>query len=112
MEADVIYTRKHGGLKVPFTFRVPAVDDQEAGGEGWPASLAGFPLGQWTADCRRFHACGDMDTGRVEQLEKLGMIWSHFDIAWEECLDAARGWAAVHGHLLAPLHATFQASRE
>ncbi|MEU7649162.1 hypothetical protein [Streptomyces huasconensis] len=46
MEAAVIYAREHGDLKVPFTFRVPAVDDQEAEGEGWPASLAGFPLGQ------------------------------------------------------------------
>lgn len=49
-----------------------------------------------------------MDEDRVEQLEKLGMIWSHFDIAWEKGLGAARGWAAENGHLLAPLDATFQ----
>ncbi|MEV0982482.1 helicase associated domain-containing protein [Streptomyces sp. NPDC049915] len=108
MEAAVIYAREHGDLKVPFTFRVPAVGDQEAEGEGWPASLAGFPLGQWTADARRFNARGDMDEDRVAQLEKLGMVWSHFDVAWEEGLAAARGWAAEHGHLLAPLDATFQ----
>lgn len=108
VEAAVIYAREHGDLKVPFTFRVPAVDDQEAEGEGWPASLAGFPLGQWTADARRFYARGDMDEDRVVQLEKLGMIWSHFDVAWAEGLSAARGWAAEHGHLLAPLDATFQ----
>lgn len=108
VEAAVIYAREHGDLRVPFTFRVPAVDDQEAEGEEWPASLAGFPLGQWTADARRFYARGNMDEDRVEQLEKLGMIWSHFDVAWEEGLTAARGWAAEHGHLLAPLDATFQ----
>ncbi|MGN9796244.1 Helicase associated domain protein [Streptomyces sp. OZ13] len=108
VEAAVIYAREHGDLRVPFTFRVPAVDDQEAEGEGWPASLAGFPLGQWTADARRFYARGEMDEDRVEQLEELGMIWSHFDVAWEEGLSAARGWAAEHGHLLAPLDATFQ----
>ncbi|TWF92338.1 helicase associated protein [Streptomyces brevispora] len=108
MEAAVIYAREHGDLKVPFTFRVPTVDNQEAEGEGWPASLAGFPLGQWTADARRFYARGDMDEDRIVQLEKLGMIWSHFDVAWEEGLSAARGWAAEHGHLLAPLDATFQ----
>jgi hypothetical protein len=111
VEAAVIYAREHGDLKVPFTFRVPAVDDQEVEATGWPASLAGFPLGQWTADARRFYARGDMDEDRVAQLEKLGMIWSHFDVAWEEGLSAARGWAAEHGHLLAPLDATFQGYR-
>ncbi|MEU1854385.1 Helicase associated domain protein [Streptomyces sp. NPDC019990] len=112
VEAAVIYAREHGDLKVPFTFRVPAaVDGQEAEATGWPASLAGFPLGQWTADARRFYARGDMDEDRVAQLEKLGMIWSHFDVAWEEGLSAARGWAAEHGHLLAPLDATYQGYR-
>jgi superfamily II DNA or RNA helicase len=108
IEAAVIYNRLHGDLKVPFTFRVPGRDDQKAEGEGWPATLADFPLGQWIADARRFYARGDMDEDRVEQLEKLGMIWSHYDVAWEEGLAAARGWAKEHGHLLAPLDATYQ----
>ncbi|MFI9248184.1 Helicase associated domain protein [Streptomyces sp. NPDC053086] len=111
VEAAVIYNRLHGDLNVPYTFRVPAVDDQAVEGAGWPASLAGFPLGQWTADARRFYARGDMDADRVAQLEKLGMIWSHFDVAWEEGLSAARGWAAEHGHLLAPLDATYQGAK-
>ncbi|MFC8014801.1 Helicase associated domain protein [Streptomyces cinereoruber] len=112
VEAAVIYAREHGDLKVPFTFRVPAaVEGQEAEATEWPASLAEFPLGQWTADARRFYARGDMDDDRVAQLEKLGMIWSHFDVAWEEGLSAARGWAAEHGHLLAPLDATFQGAK-
>ncbi|MFE6741906.1 DEAD/DEAH box helicase [Streptomyces tubercidicus] len=106
VEAAVVYSRERGDLRVPFTFRVPVGEDAEA--EGWPASLADFPLGQWTADARRFYARGDMDAGRVEQLEKLGMIWSQFDVAWEEGLTAARGWAADHGHLLAPLDAAHQ----
>ncbi|MFE6098125.1 helicase associated domain-containing protein [Streptomyces massasporeus] len=108
IEAAVIYAREHGDLKVPFTYRVPGRDDQRVQAEGWPASLAVFPLGQWTADNRRFHARGDMDDDRVQQLEKLGMVWSHYDLAWEEGLAAARGWAAEAGHLLAPLDATFQ----
>ncbi|WP_134656338.1 DEAD/DEAH box helicase [Streptomyces sp. H23] len=111
VEAAVIYNRLHGDLRVPFTFRVPAVDDQKAEGAGWPASLAGFPLGQWTADARRFYARGRLDEDRVAQLEKLGMIWSHYDVAWEEGLSAARGWAAEHGHLLAPLDAAYQGYR-
>ncbi|MFD8384940.1 Helicase associated domain protein [Streptomyces sp. NPDC059679] len=111
VEAAVIYAREHGDLKVPFTYRVPGGDDQEAEAEGWPASLADFPLGQWIADARRFYARGDMDTDRIAQLEKLGMVWSHFDVAWEEGLAAARGWAEENGHLLAPLDATYQGSR-
>ncbi|MGA4980324.1 Helicase associated domain protein [Streptomyces cinereoruber] len=106
VEAAVIFAREHGNLKVPFTYRVP--EGEEAEGVGWPASLANFPLGQWIADARRFYARGDMDEDRIAQLEKLGMVWSHFDVAWEEGLAAARGWAEVNGHLLAPLDATFQ----
>ncbi|WP_406472568.1 Helicase associated domain protein [Streptomyces platensis] len=109
VEAAVIFAREHGDLKVPFTYRVP--EGEEAEGVGWPASLANFPLGQWIADNRRFYARGDMDEDRVAQLEKLGMVWSHFDIAWEEGLSAARGWAAEAGHLLAPLDATYQGYR-
>ncbi|MFD5952056.1 helicase associated domain-containing protein [Streptomyces collinus] len=93
IEAATTYARQHGGLKVPFTYRVPGGDDQEAEAEGWPASLAAFPLGQWIADNRRFYARGDMDEDRVAQLEKLDMVWSHYDVAWEEGLAAARGWA-------------------
>ncbi|MEU5117180.1 Helicase associated domain protein [Streptomyces longwoodensis] len=111
IEAATIYRRLHDNLKVPFTYRVPAANDQEAEGEGWPVSLAGFPLGQWTSDARRFHARGDMDTDRITQLEKLGMIWSHYDVAWEEGLAAARGWATEYGHLLAPTNATHQGYR-
>ncbi|WP_079040601.1 DEAD/DEAH box helicase [Streptomyces prasinus] len=111
IEAAIIYNRLHGGLKVPFTYRVPGGEDQEAESEGWPASLAAFPLGQWIADARRFYARGEMDEDRIGQLEKLGMVWSHFDVAWEEGLAAARGWAKEHGHLLAPLDATFQGYR-
>ncbi|WP_446001700.1 hypothetical protein [Streptomyces griseomycini] len=59
-------------------------------------------MGRWIADARRFYACGDMDEERIAQLEKLGMIWSHYDVAWEESLAAARGWAKENGHLLAP----------
>ncbi|MEV5358593.1 Helicase associated domain protein [Streptomyces sp. NPDC052693] len=108
IEAAALYNRLHGNLKVPFTYRVPHGEDQEAEGEGWPASLANFPLGQWIADNRRFCARGTLDEERVEQLDRLGMVWSHYDVAWEEGLAAARGWAAEAGHLLAPLNATYQ----
>ncbi|MGW7822489.1 Helicase associated domain protein [Streptomyces puniciscabiei] len=110
IEAATLYARMHGDLRVPFTYRIPAGDAHapEAEVEEWPATLVGFPLGQWIADARRFHARGRLPADRVEQLEQLGMVWSHYDVAWEEGLAAARGWAAEHGHLLAPLDATYQ----
>ncbi|MFE8937919.1 Helicase associated domain protein [Streptomyces sp. NPDC007872] len=109
IEAASLYQRLHGDLRVPFTFRVPAREEgREVQGEGWPAALAGFPLGQWIADARRFYARGDMDPDRARGLEKLGMVWSHHDVAWEEGLTAARGWAAENGHLLAPLNTVYQ----
>ncbi|MEW1552140.1 DEAD/DEAH box helicase, partial [Streptomyces tsukubensis] len=111
IEAAALYTRVHGDLKVPFTYRVPAGDDPAVKAEGWPAALARFPLGQWIADNRRFYARDTMDEDRVAQLEKLGMVWSHFDVAWEEGLAAARGWAEQNGHLLAPLDAAHQGYR-
>ncbi|MFJ3234583.1 helicase associated domain-containing protein [Streptomyces sp. NPDC086787] len=111
VEAVVICAREHGNLKVPFTYRVPGGEVQAVDAEGWPASLAGFPLGQWIADNRRFHDRGDMDEDRVEQMEKLGMIWSHYDVAWEEGVAAARGWAEANGHLLAPVDVTHQGYR-
>jgi superfamily II DNA or RNA helicase len=111
IEAATIYNRLHDDLRVPFTYRVPASGNQEAEAERWPASLSAFPLGQWIADARRLYARRDMGADRVAQLEKLGMVWSHFDVAWEEGLAAARGWAAEAGHLLAPLDATYQGYR-
>ncbi|MFK0171668.1 Helicase associated domain protein [Streptomyces sp. NPDC090306] len=113
VEAAGFYVREHGDLKVPFTYRVPGPDRRRAedGAGEWPAPLAGFPLGQWIADARRFHTRGDMAADRVAQLEQLGMVWSHFDVAWEEGLAAARGWAEANGHLLAPLHATHRGHR-
>ncbi|MFE6041088.1 Helicase associated domain protein [Streptomyces sp. NPDC056452] len=111
IEASVLHTREHGDLRVPFTYRAPGtLGLAEDGAEGthWPASPAGFPLGQWIADARRQYARGTMPNDRVVQLEQLGMIWSAVDVAWEEGLSAARAWAGLHGHLLAPLDATYQ----
>ncbi|MFJ2374607.1 helicase associated domain-containing protein [Streptomyces sp. NPDC087769] len=68
---------------------------------------AEFPLGTWLADQRKLHKAGRLDAGRVEQLGRLGMVWSHQDVAFEECLTAARAWAAVHGHLLPPATAVW-----
>ncbi|MEW2258211.1 Helicase associated domain protein [Streptomyces sp. NPDC047869] len=110
-EAATLYHRLHGDLRVPFTYRVPSASGQKTEDEEWPSALAAFPLGQWIADARRFQARGDMDPERVEHLKKLGMVWSHYDVAWEEGLAAARGWAEENGHLLAPTDATHHGYR-
>ncbi|MFE3584627.1 DEAD/DEAH box helicase [Streptomyces vinaceus] len=118
VEAAVVYSREHGGLKIPFTYRVPDGREQEAERqseeeneevrERWPASLADFPLGQWITDARHLHTRGRLNAERVQQLETLGMVWSHHDVAWQEGLTAARGWAEENGHLLAPLDAVYR----
>ncbi|MCX5009808.1 Helicase associated domain protein [Streptomyces sp. NBC_00555] len=84
-----------------------AAADAEEHPVRWPASLSGFPLGQWIADARRNRAAGRLEPGRVKALDELGMVWSERDTAWEEGITAARGWAQEHGHLLAPVDAVW-----
>ncbi|MGW5345250.1 Helicase associated domain protein [Streptomyces sp. NPDC004050] len=106
VEAARIYAAETGDLKVPFAFRVP--EQPQPGAGAWPPGLARFPLGQWIADARRNHRRGTLGRERAAQLDELGMVWSHFDVAFEEGLAAARGWAAEHGHLLPPADATWR----
>ncbi|MCT2546981.1 DEAD/DEAH box helicase [Streptomyces atratus] len=98
IQACARYVKETGAqrLRVPYDYITP---------EGWVP--AGFPLGTWLADQRKAHKAGRLDPGRVEQLDGLGMVWSHQDIAFEEGLTAARAWAAVHGHLLPPTSAVW-----
>ncbi|WP_331754117.1 helicase associated domain-containing protein [Streptomyces sp. NBC_00826] len=98
IQACVRYVKETGAdqLRVPYDYTTP--DD-------WVP--AGFPLGTLLADQRKSHKAGRLDTGRVEQLGRLGMVWSHQDVAFEEGLAAARAWATVHGHLLPPATAVW-----
>lgn len=82
-------------LRVPYDY----VMQREASDEG---AGAGFPLGVWLADQRRYYNAGTLDAERVAELEALGMVWSHHDVAFEEGLTVARAWAAEHGHFLPP----------
>ncbi|MDH6544072.1 DEAD/DEAH box helicase [Streptomyces sp. SPB4] len=95
LQAAQRYRTEHDDLRVPYGFRTP--DD-------W--SPADFPLGVWIADCRRHHKAGNLDGGRIVQLEKLGMLWSLFDARFDEGLAAAAAWAAESGvGLAAPVDA-------
>ncbi|MEV5386229.1 Helicase associated domain protein [Streptomyces sp. NPDC052721] len=100
-----------GQLRVPYDYVMGEnKTETESGGEGESGggsagAAAGFPLGRWLADQRRYYNAGTLEASRVKQLEKLGMVWSHHDIAWEEGLTVARSWAAAHGHFLPPVNA-------
>ncbi|MFH8790926.1 DEAD/DEAH box helicase [Streptomyces roseoverticillatus] len=98
IEAVMRYVKETGAmqLRVPYDFITP---------QGW--SPAGFPLGTWLADQRRFNKAGRLAPDRVAELDELGMVWSHHDVAFEEGLTAARAWAAVHGHFLPPATAVW-----
>ncbi|MFF7730780.1 Helicase associated domain protein [Streptomyces sp. NPDC008001] len=98
IEACVRYVKETGAeqLRVPYDFVTPSE---------W--SPAGFPLGTWLADQRRFNMAGRLAAARVTELDRLGMVWSHQDVAFEEGLTAARAWAAVHGHFLPPATAVW-----
>ncbi|WP_406212065.1 helicase associated domain-containing protein [Streptomyces canus] len=85
IQAATFYLNDHGDLRVPYAYRTP---------EDW--SPADFPLGVWIADLRRYYHEGTLDPERIEQAEKLGMIWSEFDAAFEEGVAAAAAWAADH----------------
>ncbi|CAG6391835.1 hypothetical protein SCOCK_140033 [Actinacidiphila cocklensis] len=88
--------KENGDLKVPYAYLTP---------EDW--TPADFPLGTWIADQRRFYNAGEMKPTRVQELENLGMVWSHWDVAFAEGLSAAQGWAAAHGHFLPPTTAVW-----
>ncbi|WP_406100604.1 Helicase associated domain protein [Streptomyces sp. NBC_01003] len=68
-------------------------------------SPARFPLGVWLADQRKYYNAELLEGERVRQLDKLGMVWSAHDNAFDEGLAVARAWAEEHGHLLAPVSA-------
>ncbi|WP_420711443.1 Helicase associated domain protein [Streptomyces sp. NRRL F-3307] len=93
------WRRENGGgqLRVPYDYMMG--EDESAG------AAAGFPLGRWLADQRRYYNAGTLEASRVKQLDALGMVWSHYDVAWEEGLTVARSWAAAHGHFLPPVNA-------
>ncbi|MCD9145883.1 DEAD/DEAH box helicase [Streptomyces albireticuli] len=98
IEAAVRYVKETGAeqLRVPYDFVTPPE---------W--SPAGFPLGTWLADQRRFNKAGRLAPARAAELDGLGIVWSHQDVAFEEGLAAARAWAEVHGHFLPPATAVW-----
>ncbi|MFI9328922.1 helicase associated domain-containing protein [Kitasatospora sp. NPDC052868] len=56
----------------------------------------------WLDRQRYLHAEGALDAARTSELDRLGMIWSRHDNAWERGLAHARAFAARTGHLAIP----------
>ncbi|WP_331737248.1 Helicase associated domain protein [Streptomyces sp. NBC_00019] len=98
IEAAARYVKETSArhLRVPYDFVTP---------EDW--SPAGFPLGVWLKTQRQANKAGRLDGERVAELDALGMVWSHQDLAFEEGLAAAREWAGEHGHFLPPVGAVW-----
>jgi superfamily II DNA or RNA helicase len=92
LAAALAYRSDRSDLAVPYEYRTPD----------------GFALGVWIARQRSSHTRGELSEERVGQLDELGMIWSHTEVAFAEGLSAAREWAREHGHLLAPAEAMWE----
>ncbi|MFF7205324.1 Helicase associated domain protein [Streptomyces sp. NPDC008141] len=67
---------------------------------------AGYPLGRWLTWQRHLHTTGALDTARTTALERLGIIWNPQQNAFDRGLTHATAYAAVHGHLAAPVDHT------
>ncbi|MFI9781363.1 Helicase associated domain protein [Streptomyces sp. NPDC051956] len=96
IQACIQYLRESGAQALQAPQRYVTPDD-------W--SPARFPLGVWLADQRKHYNAELLEGERVRQLDKLGMVWSAHDNAFDEGLAVARAWAEEHGHLLAPVSA-------
>ncbi|MEV0504797.1 Helicase associated domain protein [Streptomyces spectabilis] len=101
IEAATRWRREHPEettLAVPYAYITP---------DGW-GPLGGFSLGQWVARVRHTYGEGLLDTPRIVEAERLGMVWSAQDAAWEEGRGVAEDYAAVHGHCLPPTSAVWR----
>lgn len=61
-----------------------------------------FTLGQWISQQRKAYKQGIMKSYRIEQLEKIDMIWSELDYNWEVAFLIANDFFIENGHLLVP----------
>ena len=63
----------------------------------------GIKLGSWLGAQRRQYKDGKLSEGKTELLEKIGMIWSVYDIQWYENYNLAVEYFNENGNLLVPL---------
>lgn len=89
-EAKMYYER-HGDLKVPKSY----------------VSESGFRLGSWIKSLRDYRRSGlernYLRGTRIQQLDKLGMIWDVSDYQWRRNYCAALEYHRIHGNLHIPV---------
>ncbi|MFJ3673575.1 Helicase associated domain protein [Streptomyces sp. NPDC090106] len=84
------YHAKHENLLVPKDF---VTDDDPP-----------LRLGQWIVKMRANQS--RQPSERIAKLDKLGMVWSVYDLNWQRAYNAARDYHALHGHLRIPAQHT------
>ncbi|GHE31789.1 helicase [Streptosporangium violaceochromogenes] len=62
----------------------------------------GFELGDWLSSRRVDRRKGRLPEEKAAALEKLGIVWDPAADRWRTALEAARRYAAAHGHLMVP----------
>lgn len=89
-EAARTYFEANGNLMVPVSY---ITDD-------------GFRLGVWIANLRSYRKNGIhrsiLRSERIEQLNRIGMVWDGNDYLWEQKYEAAYAYYKRHGNLEVP----------
>ena len=65
--------------------------------------VAGFSLGSWVIGIRSRRIKGQVTTDRINELDRLGFVWSVLDQKWAQLLLAFRTFKDREGHLSVPL---------
>ena len=63
----------------------------------------GKNLGAWIGKQRKQYKEGKLSNDKTKLLEKIGMVWSVYDIQWREYYDLASEYYRENGNLLVPL---------
>ena len=85
-ELAKIYYEKNGNLLIPQSYEVD-----------------GVKLGVWINYQRVCYKNNKLDIEKVKKLESIGMLWTIYDLSWEEYYELAKNYYEEHGNLLVPL---------
>ena len=86
LESAQKYYEAHGSLMVPGKYTDPE----------------GYPLGQWIIKTRQQRLNDRLKEERIVQLDKIGMVWSVFDVKWEKAFTLAVAYYEQNGNLNMP----------
>jgi hypothetical protein len=80
------YYKENGNLLIPYDY---TVDDK-------------INLGSWINTQRYAYKEKRLSKERIELLEKIGMVWSPYDLMWYECYNLAKEYYEKNRNLLIP----------